>query len=152
MADREITISVCNECQSCNLMRNKTYHSDILPYCTLFKTFLQFREYENDDRVVKPCFECYECGQENTRYFRNGDDEWKIEVIRKEYSDKAYRELYSLAGLLEKFNNKLKSEEVLPWNEDDKDKITGDIEEWSYLLKSYSKQIDEFTFIKDLEV
>lgn len=67
------------------------------------------------------------------------------------YSDKAYRELYSLAGLLEKFNNELKNEEVVPWSKDDKDKITGDIEEWSYLLKSYAKRLDEFTFVKDLE-
>lgn len=67
------------------------------------------------------------------------------------YSDKAYRELYSLSGLLEKFNNELKNEEVVPWSKDDRDKITRDIEEWSYLLKSYSKQIGEFTFIKDLE-
>lgn len=67
------------------------------------------------------------------------------------YSDKAYRDLYSLAGLLEKFNNELKNEEVVPWSKEDKDKITEDIEEWSYLLKSYSKQISEFTFTKDLE-
>ena len=67
------------------------------------------------------------------------------------YSNKAYRELYSLAGLLEKFNNELKDKEVVPWSKDDKDKITGDIEEWSYLLKSYSKRIGEFTFVKDLE-
>lgn len=67
------------------------------------------------------------------------------------YSDKAYRELYSLAGLLEKFNNQLKNEEVAPWSKDEKDKITGDIEEWSYLLKSYAKRLDEFTFVKDLE-
>ena len=42
------------------------------------------------------------------------------------YSDKAYRELYSLAGLLEKFNNELKNEEVVPWSKEDKDKITED--------------------------
>lgn len=45
MTEREITIGVTNECQGCDLMKNKSYHSDILPYCTLFKTFLQFREY-----------------------------------------------------------------------------------------------------------
>ena len=73
--DREITIGVCNECQSCNLMKYKEYHSAMLPYCTLFKTFLQFREYDNDDAVIKPCFECYECSQGNTHFFVNG--EWK---------------------------------------------------------------------------
>ena len=45
--EREITIGVCNEWQSCDLMKLRTYHSTQLPYCTLFKTFLQFREYEN---------------------------------------------------------------------------------------------------------
>lgn len=61
------------------------------------------------------------------------------------------RHVYSLAGLLEKFNNELKNEEVALWSKEDKDKITGDIEEWSYLLKSYSKQIGEFRFVRDLE-
>ena len=58
-------------------MKYKSHNSESLPYCTLFKTFLQFREYENSDMVVKPCFECYECSQGNTYYFRNG--EWKEE-------------------------------------------------------------------------
>ena len=75
MSDREITIGVCNECQDCDLMKFKSHNSEVLPYCTLFKTFLQFREYENDDLVVKPCFECFECSQGNTHYFLNG--EWK---------------------------------------------------------------------------
>lgn len=69
---RIIRIGVCDECQSCDLMKYKGYHSLMLPYCTLFKTFLQFREYENDDSVIKPCFECSEG---NTHYFNNG--EWK---------------------------------------------------------------------------
>ena len=77
MEEREITIGVTNECQGCDLIKFKQYYSDILPYCTLFKTFLQFREYENEDIVVKPCYECYECSQGNTHYFRNG--EWKEE-------------------------------------------------------------------------
>ena len=76
--EREITIGVCNECQSCDLMKLKTYHSTQLPYCTLFKTFLQFREYENDDWVVKPCNECMECGQGNTHFFHTG--EWKESI------------------------------------------------------------------------
>lgn len=65
------------------------------------------------------------------------------------YSEKAYRELYSLAGLLEKFNNDLKNEEVVPWEEEIKDRITGDIEEWSYMLKSYAGQINDFEFVED---
>lgn len=65
------------------------------------------------------------------------------------YSEKAYRELYSLAGLLEKFNNELKTKEVVPWSKDEKDRITGDIEEWSYMLKSYAKQIDSFEFVEN---
>ena len=72
MSDREITISVTNECQGCDLMKYKTYKNTSLPFCTLFKTFLQFREYENDDWIIKPCFECYECSQGNTHYFKNG--------------------------------------------------------------------------------
>ena len=68
------------------------------------------------------------------------------------YSGKAYRELYSLAGLLEKFNNELKREEVLPWDRENKDKITGDIEEWSYMLRSYAKQLNDFDFEKDLKL
>lgn len=75
MTEREITIGVTNECQGCDLMKYKSHNSELLPYCTLFKTFLQFREYENDDLVVKPCFECYECSNGNTHYFRNG--KWK---------------------------------------------------------------------------
>lgn len=42
---------------NCDLMKYKSNNSELLPYCTLFKTFLQFREYKNDDLVVKPCFE-----------------------------------------------------------------------------------------------
>lgn len=72
MGDREITIGVSNECQGCDLMKFQTHSSEQLPYCTLFKTFLQFREYENDDLVVKPCFECYECSQGNTHFFISG--------------------------------------------------------------------------------
>ena len=75
---RKITIGVCNECQDCDLMKFKPYRSYtsvLLPYCTLFKTYLQFREYENDDLVVKPCYECYECSGGNTHCFTTG--EWK---------------------------------------------------------------------------
>lgn len=68
------------------------------------------------------------------------------------YSDKAYRELYSLAGLLEKFNNELKNAEVVPWDKEDKDRVVGDIEEWSYMLKSYSKRIEEFQFVDDFSI
>ncbi len=75
MAEREITIGVYDECQRCDLMKFKSCHSDVLPFCTLFKTFLQFREYENDNLVVKPCFECYECSKGNIHFFTNG--EWK---------------------------------------------------------------------------
>ena len=39
MTDREMTIGVCDECQSCDLMKYKEYNSAMLPYCTLFKTF-----------------------------------------------------------------------------------------------------------------
>ena len=74
---RDITIGVTNECQSCDLMKHKIYKSVPLPYCTLFKTFLQFREYENDDWVVKPCYECMECSNSNTHYFTTG--EWRDE-------------------------------------------------------------------------
>lgn len=74
---RDITIGVTNECQSCDLMKLHTYKHDIIPYCTLFKTFLQFREYENDDWVVKPCYECMECSSGNTHYFNTG--EWRDE-------------------------------------------------------------------------
>lgn len=44
-------------------------------------------------------------------------EKW-FEIFRK-------GKLYSLAGLLEKFNNELKREEVLPWDRGNKDKITG---------------------------
>jgi len=75
---RDITIGVTNECQSCDLMKYKQYKNGVsLPYCTLFKTFLQFREYENEDWIVKPCYECIECSQGNTHYFTTG--EWKEE-------------------------------------------------------------------------
>lgn len=70
---RNITIGVTNECQSCDLMTIKSYNSEMLPYCTLFKTYLQFREYENDDWVIKPCYECVECSGNNTRYFTKGE-------------------------------------------------------------------------------
>ena len=33
------------------------------------------KENENNDLVVKPCHECYECGQGNTHFFHTG--EWK---------------------------------------------------------------------------
>ena len=67
-------------------MKLKTYNHDILPYCTLFKTFLQFREYENDDWIVKPCYECVECTNGgNTYYFENGEfkekEEWPDETL-----------------------------------------------------------------------
>ena len=58
-----------------------------------------------------------------------------------EYSEKAYRELYSLAGLLKKFNNDLKNEEVVPWDVDDKERIVDYIEDVSCRLKFYSKEI-----------
>ena len=74
---RNITIGVTNECQSCDLMKYKIYTGVPLPYCTLFKTFLQFREYENDDWIVKPCYECMECSNGNTHYFTTG--EWRDE-------------------------------------------------------------------------
>ena len=77
MVEREITIGVTNECQGCDLMKYNSHNSGVLPFCTLFKTFLQFREYENNDLVVKPCHECYECSQGNTHFFVNG--EWKEE-------------------------------------------------------------------------
>ncbi len=67
------------------------------------------------------------------------------------YSEKAYRELYSLAGLLEKFNNELKNEEIVPWNEDDKERIVDYIEDVSCRLKFYSKEINELDFISDQE-
>ena len=71
---RVIEIGVTNECQGCDLMKLKTHKHDILPYCTLFKTFLQFREYENDDWIVKPCYECVECtGGSNTYFFETGE-------------------------------------------------------------------------------
>ena len=70
---RNITIGVTNECQSCDLMTIKSYNSEMLPYCTLFKTYLQFREYENDDWVIKPCYECVECSGNNTHYFTKGE-------------------------------------------------------------------------------
>lgn len=63
------------------------------------------------------------------------------------YSEKAYRELYSLVGLLEKFNNDLKNEEVVPWNEDDKERIVNYIEDVSCRLKFYSKEISELDFV-----
>lgn len=69
---RDITIGVPNECQKCDLMKINQYHSTSLPYCTLFKTYLQFREYENDDWVVRPCYECSECSDGNTHYFTSG--------------------------------------------------------------------------------
>lgn len=73
---RDITIGVTNECQSCDLMKYKQYKNGVsLPYCTLFKTFLQFREYE--DWIVKPCYECIECSHGNTHYFTTG--EWEEE-------------------------------------------------------------------------
>ena len=65
------------------------------------------------------------------------------------YSEKAYRELYSLAGLLEKLNNDLKNEEVVPWNEDDKERIVNYIEDVSCRLKFYSKEINELDFVSD---
>lgn len=75
---RDITIGVTNECQSCDLMKYKQYKNGVsLPYCTLFKTFLQFREYENEDWIVKPCYECIECSHGNTHYFTTG--EWEEE-------------------------------------------------------------------------
>lgn len=67
------------------------------------------------------------------------------------YSEKAYRELYSLAGLLEKFNNDLKNEEVVPWNQEDKDRIVDYIEDISCRLKFYSKEISELDFVSDQE-
>ena len=69
---REITIGVCNECQKCDLMKYKPYQSAMVPYCALFKTFLQFREYKNDKIIIKPCFECYECSSGNTHFFNVG--------------------------------------------------------------------------------
>lgn len=74
---RDITIGVPNECQKCDLMKTKQYRSVSLPYCTLFKTYLQFREYENDDWVIRPCYECRECSDGNTHYFTSG--EWAEE-------------------------------------------------------------------------
>lgn len=66
------------------------------------------------------------------------------------YSGKAYRELYSLAGLLEKFNDDLKREEVAPWDQEDKDRITENIAEWSCILKFYAKELNDLEFIKDI--
>lgn len=66
------------------------------------------------------------------------------------YSDKAYRELYSLAGLLEKFNDDLKREEIAPWHQEDKDRITENIGEWSCILKFYAKELNDLEFIKDI--
>lgn len=65
------------------------------------------------------------------------------------YSEKAYRELYSLAGLLEKFKNDLKNEEVVPWEEDDKEIIVNYIQDVSCRLKFYSKEISELDFVRD---
>jgi hypothetical protein len=70
---RKITIGVCNDCQSCDLMKYKLHHNDSLPYCTLFKTFLQFREYSNENQTVRPCYECLECSDSNTHYFTSGE-------------------------------------------------------------------------------
>lgn len=67
------------------------------------------------------------------------------------YSEKAYRELYSLAVLLEKFKNDLKNEEVVPWNEDDKEIIVNYIQDVSCRLKFYSKEISELDFVRDQE-
>lgn len=70
---RDITIGVTNECQSCDLMKLKIYSGVSLPFCTLFKTFLQFREYQNSDWIVRPCEECRECSNGNTHYFTEGE-------------------------------------------------------------------------------
>lgn len=67
------------------------------------------------------------------------------------YSERAYRELYSLAGLLEKFNNELKDKEAAPCCQEQKNKILEDIESWSYMLKSYSKQLEDMSFVDDFE-
>lgn len=70
---RDITICVSDECQNCDLMKLKPYKYDILPYCTLFKTFLPFRECEDDIWIVKPCYECVECTNgNNVYYFESG--------------------------------------------------------------------------------
>ena len=39
MTEREITIGMTDGCQSCDLMKYKSYNSESLPFCTLFKTF-----------------------------------------------------------------------------------------------------------------
>lgn len=70
---RNITIGVTNDCLKCDLMKIKYYKVDQLPYCTLFKTYLQFREYEDKDWVVRPAYECYECSNGNTHYFTTGE-------------------------------------------------------------------------------
>lgn len=69
MADREIVIAVANECQKCNLMQFNSYNYDMLPYCTLFKTFLPFKEDEDDNIVVQPCHECFKCSEGDTDNF-----------------------------------------------------------------------------------
>lgn len=47
MLEREIIIGLTNGCQDCDLKKFKQYCSNILSYCALLKTYLQFREHEN---------------------------------------------------------------------------------------------------------
>lgn len=72
---RDIKIGVADDCQNCDLMKVKSYSSTQLPYCTLFKTYLQFREYDDSSWITKPCYECMECNKGNTHYFTEGEYE-----------------------------------------------------------------------------